>query len=128
MHLEETSCVMSRWIALLLGFVALPGWALDVRFERIAEDVYAHIGDKGPRSQENEGLNANIGLVVTPAGTVLIDSGATFRSARKIHDAVTKVTRQPVRWVINSGGQDHRWLGNGYAWLWRIPRVNSFIF
>jgi hypothetical protein len=24
------------------------------------------------------------------------------------------VTTQPIRWVINTGGQDHRWLGNGY--------------
>jgi glyoxylase-like metal-dependent hydrolase (beta-lactamase superfamily II) len=45
---------------------------------------------------------------------VLIDSGATFQSARKIHEAVKKVTSQPVKWVINTGGQDHRWLGNGY--------------
>ena len=88
--------------------------ALEVRFQPVAEHVYAYIGDKGPRSVENEGLNANIGLVVTPAGAVLIDSGATFQSARKIDDAVKKVTQQPVRWVINTGGQDHRWLGNGY--------------
>ncbi len=25
-----------------------------------------------------------------------------------------KVTDQPVRWVINTCGQDHRWLGNGH--------------
>jgi glyoxylase-like metal-dependent hydrolase (beta-lactamase superfamily II) len=24
------------------------------------------------------------------------------------------VTDRPVQWVINNGGQDHRWLGNGY--------------
>jgi glyoxylase-like metal-dependent hydrolase (beta-lactamase superfamily II) len=24
------------------------------------------------------------------------------------------VTPQPIKWVINTGGQDHRWLGNGY--------------
>jgi glyoxylase-like metal-dependent hydrolase (beta-lactamase superfamily II) len=24
------------------------------------------------------------------------------------------VTKQPVRWVINTGSQDHRWLGNDY--------------
>jgi hypothetical protein len=25
-----------------------------------------------------------------------------------------KVTPLPVKWVVNTGGQDHRWLGNGY--------------
>jgi glyoxylase-like metal-dependent hydrolase (beta-lactamase superfamily II) len=52
--------------------------------------------------------------VVTSGGAVLIDSGATARSAGEIHAAVKRVTDQPVRWVINTGGQDHRWLGNGY--------------
>ncbi len=28
--------------------------------------------------------------------------------------AVKKITSQPLKLVINSGGQDHRWLGNGY--------------
>jgi len=88
--------------------------ALEVKFQPVAEGVFVYIGDTGPRSVENEGLNANIGLVVTPAGAVLIDSGATYRSARQIHDAARKVTLQPVKWVINTGGQDHRWLGNGY--------------
>jgi glyoxylase-like metal-dependent hydrolase (beta-lactamase superfamily II) len=88
--------------------------ALEVRFQPVADGVYAHVGDMGARSADNEGLNANIGLVVTPAGAVLIDSGATYQSARQIHEAVRKVTAQPLRWVVNTGGQDHRWLGNGY--------------
>ena len=106
---------MTRWLAALtLALQALSSYALEVRFQPVADGVYAYIGDKGPRSVDNEGVNANIGLVVTPTGAVLIDSGATFQSARKIDDAVRKVTKQPVRWVINTGGQDHRWLGNGY--------------
>ncbi len=84
------------------------------RFERVTEGVYAHIGDIGPRTVANEGLNANIGLVVTPEGALLIDSGATYLGARAIEAAARRVTAQPIRWVINTGGQDHRWLGNGY--------------
>jgi glyoxylase-like metal-dependent hydrolase (beta-lactamase superfamily II) len=106
--------LLARFVALL--FAAQASWAaaVEVRFERVADNVYAHVGDLGARSVANEGLNANLGLVVTPAGAVLIDSGATFRSARDIHAAIRRVTDQPVRWVINTGGQDHRWLGNGY--------------
>ena len=93
---------------------ALPSLAVEVRFQPVANGVYAFVGDKGARTLDNEGLNANIGLVVTAAGAVLIDSGATFQSARQIHDAVKAVTPQPVKWVFNTGGQDHRWLGNGH--------------
>jgi glyoxylase-like metal-dependent hydrolase (beta-lactamase superfamily II) len=88
--------------------------AVAVRFDPVAPGVYAFVGEKSGRTYDNEGLNANIGLVVTPDGALLIDSGASFQGARQIHDAVKKVTTQPVRWVINTGGQDHRWLGNGY--------------
>jgi glyoxylase-like metal-dependent hydrolase (beta-lactamase superfamily II) len=94
--------------------VATSARAVDVVFKPIADGVYAYIGDTDGRTYDNEGLNANIGLVVTPAGAVLIDSGATFQTARKIHEAAKKVTAQPVKWVINTGDQDHRWLGNGY--------------
>ncbi|MDP3086154.1 MAG: MBL fold metallo-hydrolase [Rubrivivax sp.] len=97
-----------------LAWAAGTAQAVEVRFQRVAEGVYAHVGDTGPRSADNEGLNANIGLVVTAAGAMLIDSGATFQGARQIHDAVKAVTKQPVKWVFNTGGQDHRWLGNGY--------------
>lgn len=99
--------------ALLLPYAA-SALALDVRFEQVAANVYAYIGDTGARTVDNQGLNANLGLVVTPAGSVLIDSGPTWQSAQQIHAAVRRVTTQPLRWVINTGGQDHRWLGNGY--------------
>ena len=101
------------WVVLTAAQAPWAG-AVEVRFERVADNVYAHVGDIGARNVANQGLNANLGLVVTPAGAVLIDSGATFRSARDIHAAIRRVSEKPVRWVINTGGQDHRWLGNGY--------------
>lgn len=102
----------------LLALIWLAGThlahAVDVMFQPVAPHVYAFIGEKGGRTYENEGLNANIGLVVTPDGALLIDSGASHQGARQIHAAIQRVTDQPVKWVINTGGQDHRWLGNGY--------------
>ena len=100
--------------ALVLAFVTSAASAVELRFEPVAPGVYAHIGDLGGRSAENEGLNANLGLVLTRDGAVLIDSGATHQSARDIHAAIQRITALPVKWVINTGGQDHRWLGNGY--------------
>lgn len=100
-------------LALAAGLCGL-AHAVEVRFQPVAPGVYAFVGEKSGRTHANEGLNANIGLVVTPAGALLIDSGASFQGARQIHAAVRQVTTQPVKWVINTGGQDHRWLGNGY--------------
>ena len=104
----------SRLLKVSLWFFACTSvYAVDIEFKPVAENVYAYVGETEGRTYENEGLNANIGLIVTTEGAILIDSGASFQSAQKIHDAVKRVTKQPIKWVINTGGQDHRWLGNG---------------
>jgi glyoxylase-like metal-dependent hydrolase (beta-lactamase superfamily II) len=59
-------------------------------------------------------MNGNAGFIVTEAGVVVVDSGSSYQVAQKIHAAIRQVTQQPVKYVINTGGQDHRWLGNGY--------------
>ena len=82
----------------------------------VAADVWAIVGETEQRSAANLANNATFGLVVTPEGAVLIDPGGSFKGAMALHDAVRSVTDQPVTHVINTGGQDHRWLGNGY---WR---------
>lgn len=97
-----------------LAALVMPAQAVEIEFRPVAPNVFAHVGDLEGRTYENEAINANIGLVVTPAGALLIDSGASFQGAKKIAEAAKKVTTQPIRWVINTGGQDHRWLGNGY--------------
>lgn len=80
----------------------------------VAEGVYALVGEIGGRSYDNYALNANLGFIVTEAGVVLVDSGAVYAFGPLIEQAVAKVTEQPIRWVVNLGSQDHRWLGNGY--------------
>jgi glyoxylase-like metal-dependent hydrolase (beta-lactamase superfamily II) len=82
--------------------------------EEVADGVYALLGPTGPRKAANHALNANFGFVVTGNGVAVIDSGASPAGAELIHRAVKRVTDQPVRWVINTGSQDHRWLGNSY--------------
>lgn len=98
-------------LAFTLSFSAQ---AVEVVFKPVAPNVYAYVGDTEGRTYENEAINANLGLLVTPAGALLIDSGASFQGAKQIAEAVKKVTPQPIKWVMNTGGQDHRWLGNGY--------------
>jgi len=82
--------------------------------EKLSENVYALVGPLTNRDATNLGNNANFGVIVTDHGVVLIDPGATYQGARMIHAAIREITEQPVRIVINTGGQDHRWLGNGY--------------
>ncbi|SMX50909.1 MBL fold metallo-hydrolase [Maliponia aquimaris] len=80
----------------------------------VTADVWAIVGEKAQRSPENLANNATFGLVVTEAGAVLIDPGGSWQGAQALHEAIRSVTDQPVTHVVNTGGQDHRWLGNGY--------------
>lgn len=98
----------------MLALAAPAVHAYEPRAEKVVDAVYAIVGPLGQRSPENDGLNANYGFIVTPKGVILIDSGASRLGAEKLAAAIAKVTKQPVRWVINTGSQDHRWLGNDY--------------
>jgi len=106
-----------------LGCVAWCGLALPVvgaepvyvpQAVQVKENVYAIVGPLGQRSTANAGLNANYGFVVATQGVILIDSGASAHSAAMLEKAVRAVTPKPIRWVLNTGSQDHRWLGNAY--------------
>jgi glyoxylase-like metal-dependent hydrolase (beta-lactamase superfamily II) len=104
------------WLVLVVmaGFAVIARADYLPRAEKVVDNVYAIVGPPGQRSIDNDGLNANFGFIVTPAGVILIDSGASRLGAEKIAAAIGKVTAKPVRWVINTGSQDHRWLGNDY--------------
>jgi len=80
----------------------------------VTDNVKAIIGPIGNRTPENLGNNANFGFVITDDGVVLIDSGGSYLGAKAIHDLIKSVTDKPIKSVINSGGQDHRWFGNSY--------------
>jgi glyoxylase-like metal-dependent hydrolase (beta-lactamase superfamily II) len=88
--------------------------AASLELQKVTRDVYAIVGELGNRTPKNLGDNATFGFVVTKKGVVLIDSGGTYDGAKAIHSIIKSVTNKPVVIVINTGGQDHRWLGNGY--------------
>lgn len=107
--------VLLMLLAIVAGLLALTARAdYQPQAERVTDTVYAFVGPLDQRSVDNDGLNANFGFIVTPKGVILIDSGASRLGAEKIAAAIGKVTDKSVRWVINTGSQDHRWLGNDY--------------
>ena len=105
---------MIRIAVLLFSLFSATTAHAALQLETVAENVYALIGPITGRTADNHALNANMGFVVTSEGVALIDSGASARGAALIEKQIARVTDQPVRWVINTGSQDHRWLGNGY--------------
>jgi Zn-dependent hydrolases, including glyoxylases len=82
--------------------------------QKVSDNVYALVGDMTQRSPQNLGNNATYGVVILKTGVLLVDSGGSYLGAKAIAKTIQGLTNKPVKWVVNTGSQDHRWLGNSY--------------
>lgn len=78
--------------------------------------VWSAIGATAPPTYENTGHNNNLSFIVTDEGVVVVNSGGAYILAKALHDEIKKITKAPVKWVINENGQGHAMLGNSY-WI-----------
>lgn len=100
-------------VALLLALAwPVSAQQTSLRAQAVSPGVWALVGSIGGPSKDNQALNATYGVIATPDGTVLIDSGASQQGAKLLADMAQQLAGKPVRWVINTGSQHHRWLGN----------------
>lgn len=119
---------MLKRITMILGvFGALlgvdaPAKAAELKVQQVVDNVYAIVGPHEQRNAQNFANNATFGVVVTGDGVLLVDPGGSYKGAAQVDAALKTITDKPVKIVINSGGQDHRWLGNGY-WKERGARI-----
>lgn len=102
-------------IVLLIGLISSSNVFADgLEIQKVTDNVYAIVGEIGQRSPENLANNATYGFIVTTEGVVLVDSGGSYKGAQLIHQTIKEITDKKIVVVINTGGQDQRWLGNGY--------------
>ncbi len=102
------------WLSGLALAFSLTGSVAALEIQPVTDGVWALVGENQQRSRENLANNSTFGVVVTSEGVVLVDPGGSRKGAEAIHAAIRTITDKPVKYVINTGGQDHRWLGNGY--------------
>lgn len=100
--------------AAMLSVCAQTAFAGILEVHPVTDHIWAIEGPAEQRNAENLGNNATFGLVETTGGAVLIDPGGSYKGAAELDAVIATLTDQPVTYVINTGGQDHRWLGNGY--------------
>jgi glyoxylase-like metal-dependent hydrolase (beta-lactamase superfamily II) len=101
-------------LSLAALFLPLPALADVLNVQQVGLGIWAIEGPSDQRDAQNLGNNATFGLIETTEGAVLVDPGGTWAGAAMLHNVVRGLTDRPVTHVINTGGQDHRWLGNGY--------------
>jgi len=112
-------------VTITAPFLAQPVMAQELEIQPVVDNVYALVGTINQRSPENFGNNATFGVIVTPEGVVLVDPGGSWKGAAQIDATLDQITDQPVKYVIDTGGQDHRWLGNGYWQAQGVEVISS---
>lgn len=95
--------------------------AFELKTEKVADNVYALVGEIGPRSKENLALNNTLGFVITNKGILLVGTGATEEAAKLVEKTIKSVSDKPIVQVVNIGAQDHHWMGNSYFAKQGIP-------
>ena len=58
----------------------------------VIPNVFSAIGATAPPTYENSGHNNNLSFVITAAGVVVINSGASVRLASALHEEIKTIT------------------------------------
>ncbi|WP_018878205.1 MULTISPECIES: MBL fold metallo-hydrolase [unclassified Thioalkalivibrio] len=80
--------------------------------EAVSDHAHAWIGPYGGPDTENQGFRMNLGYVVGEDAVAVIDSGHTPEMAKEMLEHIRATTDKPVRYVINTNSQPHRFMGN----------------
>lgn len=102
------------FVTLFTALGASASLAAQLQVQPVAPQVYALVGPHEQRNADNLANNATFGLLVTDEGCLLVDPGGSWQGAAALEQAIAGISDCQVKLVINTGGQDHRWLGNGY--------------
>lgn len=106
--------VMHRIGILLLLCAVLPVHAAQwlPKPSKISPSVWVWIGPYEAPSQTNRGYRMNLGFVVGTQAVAVIDSGYSPDMATEMLSRIREITPLPVRYVINTNSQSHRFMGN----------------
>lgn len=103
-----------RAFTLGTAFATGPAIAQQLQVQVVTNGIWALVGKHKQRNPDNLANNATFGLIDTNEGAILVDPGGSWAGAKALHETIKGITDNPVGFVINTGGQDHRWLGNEY--------------
>lgn len=84
----------------------------DIPAKQLSTHVWMIFSPDGFPTPENRGMMSNVIFVVTSAGVVVIDSGASLQIGQMAIRMIRKVTDKPVVAVFNSHYHGDHWLGN----------------
>lgn len=92
--------MLQRLLWLCLGLLSPLSHAEGLHPLRVAEGVYAFVGEPGDIAPANRGRIGNAGFVVGDGGIVVIDTGVSHRHGLALRAAIREVSDLPIALVI----------------------------
>jgi len=94
MRIRSAALAVAVLACVLCPGAALPQQTQGPQLQKIGENLYAYISD-------NDG-SANSTFLVTPEGILVVDTGINPHEAQKLVAAIRSISRQPIRYIINT--------------------------
>ncbi len=101
-------------ILLIIAFISLNLFSFDfnLKAEKVAKNSYYFYGKEEYFSKENAGDISNTAFIVTKNSVILIDTGTTVAYANAVKKQISKITKNPIKYVINTHHHPDHFLGN----------------
>lgn len=105
--------VYAFWMALCV-LAILPAHAASwlPKPVKVSPHTWVWVGPYEAPSQANRGYRMNLGFVTGKQSVAVIDSGYSPDMAEAMLQRIREITSLPVRFVINTNSQPHRFMGN----------------
>jgi len=101
-------------LSLYLFTISLFGFNYHLKPYSISEGVECFFGLASTVNKINGGNIINTCFVETDDGFVVIDSGPTYSYAQQAYTIMQKMSKMPVKYVINTSTDEVHILGNGF--------------
>lgn len=95
------------------------------KFRPVVDNFYVLIAPLDTPSTLTTGLNSNIVLIVGTTSLIVIDSGSSYKTGRKIIELIKHISNKPVSTLINSSIHGSHWLGNK-AFVEAYPEIKIY--
>ena len=103
--------MLKKWLMSLLLLPAV-SCATPLTIEQVAPGIYVHYGVHKDINTGYGGDICNIGFIIGNKGLAVIDTGGSPKVGRELHEAIRKVTRLPILYVINTHVHPDHVFGN----------------
>lgn len=97
---------------LALGIGTAQAFTPPFKLASVAPGDYVHIGEMASFTDKDHDDIANLGLVVGTRCAAVIDTGGSVTTGRAFREAVAKITKLPVCYVINTHWHPDHTFGN----------------